>query len=32
MYNKLGTNKVLATNEDQSIWQAIFRAQRNFWP
>ena len=32
MYNKLGTNKVVATNTDQSIWQAIFRVQKNFWP
>ncbi|OYX87561.1 MAG: hypothetical protein B7Y71_01545, partial [Xanthobacter sp. 35-67-6] len=38
MYQKLGTAGVTAanvattTNSDQSAWQAIFRAQRNFWP
>jgi hypothetical protein len=38
MYNKLGTSQVTSagvattTNADQSIWQAIFRVQRNFWP
>jgi hypothetical protein len=32
MYQKLGTNHVVATNSDQSAWQAIFRVQRNFWP
>jgi hypothetical protein len=32
MYNNLGSNAATATNSDQSIWQAIFRVQRNFWP
>ncbi|MBI1201413.1 MAG: porin [Rhodopseudomonas sp.] len=38
MYQKLGTSQVTTanvattTNSDQSAWQAIFRAQRNFWP
>ncbi len=32
MYNHLGTNTVDSKYTDQSVWQAIFRAQRNFYP
>jgi len=32
MYNHLGTNTADAKYTDQSVWQAILRAQRNFYP
>ncbi len=32
MYMNLGTARSSWGNDDQSVWQAILRAQRNFYP